>query len=155
MTICYTSVIYNDIEVKNVLTESIQCVPVYDSTNTDVIGNHYTVEFTGELHVAGSWEHGIQASSWETPPPNISVQEGGAVFDYVRQFLMPRQRFTMTNGDATWFNVYPSAVENCNPRLNLEQGDIEHGPRTSCQILSVKGSRAVKCRFRVDFTIPP
>lgn len=155
MTICYTQVTYAGVEVKNVLTESIQCAPVYDSTNTDVIGNHYTVEFIGEIHIAGTWEHGIQSSSWETPPPNVSVQSGGTVFDIVRQFLQPRQRFTMINGDATWFDVYPSTVENCNPEQNKEQGDIEHGPRSACQILSVKGSRAVKCRFRVDFTIPP
>lgn len=155
MTVCYTNVTYAGVQIKNVLTESIQCMPVYDSTNTDVIGNRYAVEFIGEIHAAGTWEHGIQTSSWESPPPSNFIETGGSVFEVVRQFLTPRQRFIMTNGDATWFDVHPSATEYCNSTQPKWQGDIEHGPRSSCQILSVKGTHAVKCRFRVEFTIPP
>lgn len=154
MTICHTNITYAGVEIKNVLTDSINCTPVYDSTNTDLIGNAFAVEFTGEIHTAAEWEHGIQ-TPWETPPPSEIIQTGGGVFANIRQFLQPRQRFTMTNGDATWFDVYPSAVEDCNPTIHVEHGDIMNGPRASCQILSVKGARSVKCRFRVEFVIPP
>jgi len=162
MSLCQTDVTYNGIVIRNVLTESVDMSPTYDSTNVDPIGVHTTVVFTGELHTSDV-DPGTQGCrvNW-SKADGVGLATG--LHDTIRQFLQPRHNFEMTINDEVLFSISPDATATCGEPSGkrdsdggmttlgaIESYDISHGPRTKCQILAIKGTRSAKCRFTVEF----
>jgi hypothetical protein len=152
-----TSVYYGGVEIRNVLTDSIDSTTVYDSTGVDPIGVKTTMTFTGEVYgTPGDYSHG---HTW-TSATGGDLAPG--LQDTISKFLRPRQVLTVLFGDETLFYVRPAASAGpaCDEPafggivIDKLKEDISNGPRTTCQVLAIKGSRSAKCRFTVEFTVP-
>ena len=162
MSLCQTDITYNEVTIRNVLTESVEMSPTYDSTNVDPVGIHTTVVFTGDLHTSDVDQeiHGSRVN-W-SKADGVGLAPG--LHDTLRKFLQPRHEFKMTINDEVLFLISPDATAPCGEpsgkrdseggmtTLGVIEGyDISHGPRTKCQILAIKGTRTAKCRFTVEF----
>jgi hypothetical protein len=153
MTVCETKIVYNSIQIRGVLTEEITYDPVYDSTNTDIIGIHTRVTVLAYVHDnEGNWIHGTP--TWTvgaaTMPQGLT-----ALF---RELSMPRKPFIMSINDEDVFNILPTAVEpnNCN-RTPVGSGlnqDIAHGPRCTYRVIGIQGQHTARCQFVFEFTTP-
>lgn len=151
MNLCETTIVYNGLTLKNVLTESIDQTIVRDSTNTDPIGLRVTIIAVADAHVSDDVEHGINVN-W-TGKKNISP----GLRALVEKLCMPRKEFIYSINDEVLYDIRPSSVESCNsvdPGDKRFDQDIEHGPWSDVNVLSIKGSRSAKCRFTFRFVIP-
>ena len=142
-----TVVEYNNIEIKDVLTEGIDQQVVYDSSNVDPIGIRVRVSIVGYVCITQQDKLGLQITGPTT---------GFAMIR--RQLVMPRRPFKMTVGEDTLFDVRPSAVEWCSTNKGYDTNDptkweISNGPKPSCNVLAIIGQEAYKISFQVEFTI--
>jgi hypothetical protein len=143
-----TTIIYNGITIRDVLTDGIQHETVKDSTGVDQIGVRVTIDCTGIVHIS---DQGI--------PRGIRVGTLAIGLNEALTLLTKDRRpLRMTIGNLPLYEVYPGAVEPGTPpgniTVNLHQMDIEHGPRPSVQVLDIKAGYSATIRFRVSFTIP-
>lgn len=153
-----TTVIYNEHEIRNVLTESMDTTTVYDSTGVDPIGLRTKMTFIGEIHALGAgqtMDDNLHGFTWS--PPTDTIAPG--LYNIIQQFLRPRQELYINVGQDQLFYIRPGAVANCKEPApvapvggNWDNYDIANGPHTTCQVIAVKGSRSAKCRFSVEFT---
>ena len=150
-----TTVIYNDLEIRNVLTESMDTTTVYDSTGVDPIGLRTKMTFVGEVYALGSSEDNVHGYTWSAPADTLA----SGLYNVIQQFLRPRQELYVNFGQDQLFYIRPGGVADCaepSPVApvggNWNQYDIANGPRTTCQVLAIKGQRAAKCRFSIEFT---
>jgi hypothetical protein len=162
MTICDTEIRYNGIRLRGVLTKEISYEPVYDKTNTDIIGIRNVISCEAYIHEASLGGnapiHGIDATQ-ETGIPTFAR----ALDEVLTKLSMPRREFLMTIGTDTLFHIFPNDTEpgDCNTTpdeennwRNLKNLDVSHGPKCTHRVLKVIGTRTAKCMFTFEFTTP-
>jgi len=152
-TNCETNIIYNDIPLQDVLTESIDNQIVRDSTGTDPIGIRTTITVVAMAHVSYPVVHGIRVE-WKS---SKSISPGLRVI--IDKLMVPRKTFVMSIGGQNLYYIMPSGTEpgycNPNPIANdYWKMDIENGPWSSIQVLAVRGKTTAKCRFTFTFVTP-
>lgn len=155
-----TRIKYNGVDIRSVLTESINQRVQLDATNTDPIYVVTEASFTGILHTqvdaqANPW-HGING------PLYGSEFEGevGPAFQKLLYLLnQPRRRFEMWIGDRCVMGCVAGHERvvgnpNVNDRLPIENTDCNHGPLPSLTVLSVVSAYTLRVRFNVTLHIP-
>jgi len=149
-----TTVTYNKIEIRNVLTESMDTTTVYDATGVDPIGIRVKMTFTGEVYAIEGDSEWLHGHTWQAAPEQLP----NGLYNVINKFLQPRQKLVIKIGNDTLFDVRPGGVATCGEPAPVSLGedwedvDISNGPRSSCQVLAIKGGRTAKCRFSVEFT---
>jgi hypothetical protein len=150
-----TTVIYNGLTIRNVLTDQISSETIYDRTGVDPIGVRTRMSFVAELYGTedAPAHHG---HTWAAP----GTQLADGVKNVIQKFLLPRQELIIMFGADVLFHVLPGGAAKCaEPQPSTGQSyisiqDISNGPRTTCQVIAVRGAKAAKCRFTVEFMLP-
>jgi hypothetical protein len=150
-----TTVIYNGLEFRNVLTDSMDTETIYDATGVDPIGQRVRMTFMADVYPIGEQADYVHGHTWSAATNELSPGLRSAI----ETFLQPRQELTIKFGDAVLYSIRPGGVADCaepDPVApvggNWNNYDIANGPRTTCSVLSVQGSRAARCRMTVEFT---
>lgn len=155
-----TTVYYNGITIRNVITESLASETVYDRANVDPIGVKTQMTFTAEIYGADSGSSGSNAHHGLTWTSASKTDLAVGLRDVINKFLQPRKALIITMGSSILFDITASQVAPCDtPQVPLEGSkaknqDIANGPRTTAQVLGVMGDRSAKCRFTIEFTLP-
>lgn len=144
-TVNGTSVIYNGVEIVDVLTDEVSQEVVYDQSGVDPIAVRVLVRVTGYVHLSSN--------------PGVGIRKSGdlatAMQEVQAALLMPRRTFEMKLGDQTWLACVPYAVERCatynRPNYSTDW-DVENGPKPSLRVLAIIGQYAMKIAFTVSFT---
>lgn len=142
-----TTILYNGVTIRDVLTESISHEPFKDSTGVDQIGVKVTVDCTGVVHCS-------------TNPLLRGVAVRNLSSDLqalLAKLTKDRRPFSMRIGTSLLYAVKPGAAE-----YNAIQGtvtpdigamDLDNGPKPRVQILAIKGGYSATIRFQVEFVV--
>jgi hypothetical protein len=142
-----TQITYNDVTIKDVMTDSITSETVKDSTGVDQLGVRFRVEVTGVVHQAAANHTGVK----------VGGNFAGGLEDLLAKLTKDRRPFKMAIGGSVLFDVKPGAVEpqaTTTITTNLDGMDIDHGPRPSVSILKIVSGCSATIRFAIEFTIP-
>jgi len=145
------NIYYGEVQIRNVLVNSIGNEIVYDPHGVDPIGVKTVVECTGDVHTESSlWTHGHEVPL--TGGDHTGLAPG--LRETIRQICKPRQEFQMYIGGELFLSVAPSATEWCNTSAtgdgSFYEEDIAHGPKASCTVQAVKGKVSARCSFRFE-----
>ena len=138
-----TNVIYNGIELHNVITRDFQQTLKYDDSGTDLLYHEFKVRIEGIMHVQSvpncpAWIAGEGGSG---PTGHVAF-----LYDSVNRLLaQPRGVFEMTVGGKRILRAVPSALNKQDP-----DRDVDNGPKPSdVSVTHIAGDQV----FRVAFTI--
>ena len=142
-----TTIIYNDVTIRDVLTDNISHEPFLDSTGVDQIGVRVVVDCTGVIHASPNANtRGVQVG-------NLAAGLNDTIFRLQKN----RRGFTMLVGGLPLYHVQPGAVEPGTPAgvatNALNNMDLNHGPKPRVQVLSLKGGYSATIRFQVEFVV--
>lgn len=147
-----TTVAYNGITIKNVLTEGIDHEVVQEGTGVDPIYVKITYTCSGIIHVVSP---GINPTTI-----GLSVSSGGDLASgfntVIAKLLEPRRPFAVQVGGSLILDVVPGAVP---PHLQaptavLRKTDVNHGPIPSLKVLEIISANTMKIQFTVVSHLP-
>lgn len=142
-----TTIIYNGVTIRDVLTDNISHEPFLDSTGVDQIGVRVVVDCTGVIHASpNALTRGVQVG-------NLAA----GLNDTVYRLQKNRRGFKMLIGGQPLYDVQPGAVEPGTPAgvatKFLNNMDLNHGPKPRVQVLSIKAGYSATIRFQVEFVV--
>ena len=136
-----TNITYNGVTIRDVLTEDVDYTNENDKTGVDPIFTRVRLSFHCVLH--------------DLPQATLGVSHGSNIAanlnSLVRKLMLPRQRFTMTIGGRTLFDVQPAHSKLEGP---LNGRDVNNGPKPSVKVLKILGDRTARIRFSIELAIP-
>lgn len=143
-----TTIIYNGVTIRDVLTEAITHEPFLDSTGVDQIGVRVVVDCTGIIHAStAAITRGVQVS-------NLAAGLNDAIYRLQKN----RRGFRMLVGGLPLYDVQPGAAEPGTPAgtttTALNNMDLNHGPKPSLTVNDLKAGYSATVRFRCEFVIP-
>jgi hypothetical protein len=150
---CGTTIQYNGILLRYVLSEGWSFETVFDSTGVDPIGVKTTINCTCELHTSDQTLHGANVNQ----QGGVGNGLGPGLKDVVDMLLVPRRSFKLWIGNEVVFDILPGEVEGCTFQTTAtddQKMDIALGPRCGVQVLNIAGMSSAKCRLRFEFTTP-
>ena len=160
-----TTVVYNGVTIRDVLTENVSYRTVSDQTGNDPIYTEVTVQIRGTIHttdISGTAEasqHGL--SVWSAYGTNLSA--GLAYF--CEQLAKPRGEFVLSIGGNVLFHVWPSRLPGTgadyskrNTPVNFpiapgQRPDVNNGPHTQLRVHNVIGSSSATVGLTITFCI--
>ncbi len=141
-----TAFTYNDILVKDVLTDSIEFTSEKESTGVDQIGIRCTATFTGIVHCAQTDHTGKKVDPFR-----------GGLDALFKALSKDRRKFILTMGGQTIITVAPGAIEPTGPASqrtpNLLQMDIANGPQVQLQVTKITAGVSATIRFTINYMI--
>jgi len=138
-----TTVIYNGIELHNVVTRDFQQSLKYDDSGTDLVYHEFKVRVEGIMHV----QDVPDCPAWIAGEGGFGPQEHLThLWNQVNRLLaQPRGNFLMTVGGQELLKAVPSAVNKKDP-----DRDVDNGPKPSdVSVTHIAGDKV----FRVAFSI--
>lgn len=159
-----TTVTYNGITIKNVQTRGVDYSPQYDSDGVDPMFCRLSIEVVGYVFLGDDYLENYTLGLPVTNPDGLPA----AFSNVYEALLQPRRPFVMTIGGKTMFSIWPSATRgtglNAGSRNNppvapapIEhpgyKADVDNGPRPSCRILRIIGTKTLYVSFRVDAAV--
>lgn len=144
-----TTVIYNGVTIKNVLTETISHDGEKESTGVDQLGVRVVYEGTGVVHCSAQTARiGVRLPSPLATGLDLLLS----------QLTKDRRPFQVYIGNSLLYDISPGAAEKNAPAgtvtANLEQMDLDNGPRTHVTVMKIISGYSAMIRFRVEFLIP-
>lgn len=151
-----TTVIYNDVELHNILTRSWDQEIVYDSSNTDVLFCRYKLQFSGIVHAqfVSPTELPVHEPTWIT----LKNVEGDAQSTADISALLATIKARLSEVRKP-LQVYfgENLVLDCIPRNMLSasetsnRSDLDNGPKPKVvSITHVGGSKVFRITFSVE-----
>ncbi len=142
-----TTIRYNGVEIKSVLTESIDQEVVKDSTGVDPIYVRVRVAVRGIVHLSQN------ANLMGLKVPGDLATGVNSVID---DLLQPRRPFSMLINGLPMFDVVPGMVR---PGLSAAQAplnrtDCNHGPITTVRFLEVVSGNTMRIEFTCTMHLP-
>jgi hypothetical protein len=142
-----TTIKYNGILIKDILTESIRADDAKDSTGVDQLGLKFTVTGTGIVHMADQDHTGYQVRSIQTD-----------LLGVIKALGKDRRPFLMAIGGLPFISVKPGAAEPNAPTgtttTTLDMMDIDNGPIPSIVVTKITAGVSAHIQFTFTFTIP-
>jgi hypothetical protein len=151
-----TTIVYNNVTIKNVLTDDINQEVVQDSTGVDPIYIRVTGTFTGIIHAVSP---GIPVTIGMTVQ-GLGTDLASGYNVVIDDLLQPRRPFLMMVGASALFNIVPGMVEPGVPNPNfgdtvpIRRTDCNHGPITSVKLLNIISANTMKIQFRIVMHLP-
>lgn len=143
----HTTITYNGVLIKDVLTDGIEATAAKDSTGVDQAGVRYVCNFSGVVHQAAQDKMGKKLPSFR-----------GGLQELLQALMKDRRRFTMKIGGQTVIDVGPGAAEPNAPKnqvmTDLDMSDIANGPMTHVQVMKITAGISAIIRFTIEYTIP-
>lgn len=148
-----TDVIYNGVEMHNVVTRQWEEEIVYDQSETDVIGHKYHLMFEGLLHaekIASQFDSTL-TPAWIAGTGGIASQTSAVSIEKElrRRLREPRQTLSVLIGDELILGVVPTTSQT----RTLFDRDVSNGPHPkTVRITSVVGSKVFRIQFEIETT---
>ncbi len=140
-----TQVTYNDVVIQNVLTQSVDQQPIYDTAgNVDQIYVRTLVTIKFLFHANDGSGLGVGVGN------NLALGTARKL----EMLNTNRRRFTMTIGGNTLFDVVPGAIGENERVLQGQITDVNHGPRPSVKVEEIIGTQVVRGTFTVELAVP-
>lgn len=140
-----TQVTYNGITIQDVLTQSVDQQPIYDTAG-DVdqiyVKTVVTVKFT--FHTISGAGLGFSNGS----------ELAGGIAPALKALTTHRRRFTMDIGGNTLFDIRPGATSGNVIVVGGKEFDVNSGPRPSLRIEEIIGVKVARGTFSVEFATP-
>ena len=147
-----TTITYNGITIKNVLTESIDQDVVPEGTGVNPLYVRVVVSCTGIVHnAAGPLTIGVD-------PPGGNLADG--FNQIVDELMQPGRAFLMMVGGTPLFDVYPGHVRpglpnpNQGDTIDIRKTDVNHGPLPSLKVISITSGHSMRIHFSVVMHLP-
>lgn len=148
-----TTIVYNGIQLKNVLTESIDQEVVPEGTGVNPIYVRVTVSCTGIIHNSiGNNELTIGVD------PSGDLASGYNLI--IDQLMQPGRNFAMYVGGTALFDVVPGMVRpglanpNAGDTIPIRRTDVNHGPLPSVRVLGITSAHSMRVQFRIVLHLP-
>ena len=138
-----TTVIYNGIELHNVVTRDFQQTLKYDDSGTDLLYHEFKIRVEGIMHVQDvpqcpTWIAGAGGSGPQSHVAHLWNQVN-------RMLAQPRGNFEMRIGSQQLLKAVPGAANKKDP-----DRDVDNGPKPSdVSVTHIAGDKV----FRIAFTI--
>lgn len=149
-----TTITYNGVTIKNVLTEEISQEVVLDSSGVNPIYVRVHASFVGIVHMVSPGytnKIGLQGQLYAA-----TLADSHNLF--IDNLMQPGRNFQMLVGGASFFDVMPGYVR---PGLPIPQEgnsirrrDVNHGPLTSVRILEITSANTMKIHFTITMHLP-
>lgn len=142
-----STIAYNGITVHDVLLQTMDQTPEYDSTGVDPIYIKTVLTCSGVIH--------LEQSNAAAPDLGVKVGQLGDMNSQILSALTkPRREFRFYFGSTsnTLFHVVPSAVKPTAsiPSSQSAHEDLNHGPKPQVIINRIRGDRSAMVTFRIE-----
>ena len=136
-----TSVTYNGVVLKNVLTEKFVERCAYDSSDTDLVHHEYTIRVQGLVH------DNTSGSAVVVPPvPPAGTDKAADFYTTIDvALLQPRGDFEYSAG---------GVVLRADSRKGSPHRDVDNGPKPKvCEIVHIAGDRVFRVTFEIQVAL--
>jgi len=148
-----TTITYNGVTLRNVLTDYIDQQVVADSTGMNPLYVKVTVSCTGIIHETSAGD-----------PLTIGLSSrtyGGDLADgynnFIDNLMQPGRDFLMLVGTKYLFDVTPAWRRPglpIPPETPIRKRDVNHGPLPEVRVLGITSAHTMKVQFRITMHLP-
>lgn len=145
-----TSILYNNVELRNVQTLRFEQMAHYDESNTDLICHRFLITVEGTLHYDTSTSHvGIFP-----PYPTVFSRPSDVMRAVQAQLMHPRGVFIYAQGDHVLLRANPAPVGPTAGVTIDPQADVANGPKPiDCRITHVAGANVYRVQFAIEVNV--
>lgn len=149
-----TTITYNGVLIKDVITNSIDHSVAKDSTGVDQIGVRCVVSATGVIHSSAGDHTGFKAG--RTDDDGNPQGFGAALSSVLQKLTKDRRRFTMKIGTSVLYDIVPGAAEKNVPTTisKFFQRDLDNGPKPHVTVVKIISGASATIQFQIEFVIP-
>lgn len=139
-----TNVAYGDVVISRLLTQSVDQVPVFDDSGTDLLYWKYTVKVVGFLQSSfGQLYERLVVMDGSTDLAATNVP-ASTLHIAARTKLKPRQNFVLSTDGAVLLSALPLPDGRAQP-TNLTNYDVDNGPKcTVFRVSQITGNQVFK-----------